>query len=74
MRNIGRYVGIIEIDINVDADEPGLIPYGEFEKQFLDDSITNALQKIIQKELTSGADGTVKVTKQFGNAYQYESR
>ena len=74
MRNIGRYVGIIEIDINVDANEPGLIPYGEFENQFLGDSITNALQKIIKAELTSSGEGTVKVTKQFGDAYQYESR
>ena len=72
MRIIGRYVCQVEIDVNIDEDTPGVLPFDEIHKKFMGDELTDAMKDIISDEF--GDEGKVTVTKMYGDVYKAEGR
>ena len=74
MRIIGRYVCQVEIDVNMDGDTPGVLPFDEIHKKFMGDELTDAMKDIISDEFLDGDEGKVTVTKMYGDVYKAEGR
>lgn len=72
MKIVGRYVCQVEMDISVDGNTDGLLPFEEIHEKFTGDELTNAMRKIISSEFLGGNEGTVTVTKMYGDVYKVE--
>ena len=67
----GKFVATIEIDITVDENTPGLLP---FEK--LKEAVHNDMETVVKDLLCEefGDIATVKVTKTFADLYKTEDK
>ena len=72
MKIVGKYVCQVEISISMDETVPGILPFDEIHKKFMGDEITDALKEIISDEFLDGDEGTVNVTKMYGDVYKTE--
>lgn len=65
----GKFVATIEIDIAVDENTPGLLPFEE-----LKEAVNNEMEIAIKDMMCDEFEGvaTVKVTKSFADLYQVE--
>ena len=72
MRIVGRYVCQVEIDVNMDENVLGILPFDEIHKKFMGDEITDAMEDIIRNYFLTGDEGTVTVTKMYGDVYKEE--
>ena len=72
MEIVGRYVCQVEIDVRLDGKTDGLLPFEEIREKFTGDGLTNAMREIISSELLDGDEGTVTVTKMYGDVYKVE--
>ena len=67
----GKFVATIEIDIAVDENTPGLLPFEEL-KEAVHNEIEIAVKDILCDEF--GSVATVKVTKSFADLYRTEDK
>ena len=65
----GKFVATIEIDIAVDENMPGLLPFEEL-KEAVHDDMEAAVKDMLCDEF--GDVATVKVTKSFADLYRTE--
>lgn len=72
MKIVGRYVCQVEIDVSMDGNTNGLLPFEKIHEKFTGDGLTNAMREIISSEFIDGDEGTVTVTKMYGDAYKVE--
>ena len=72
MRIVGRYVCQVEINVNMDGNANGILPFDEIHQKFIGDEITDAMKDIISNEFIDGDEGTVTVTKMYGDVYRVE--
>ena len=70
MKIVGRYVCQVEIDVSVDENTKGLLSFEEIHEKFNGNELTNAMREIISSEFLGGDEGTVTVTKMYGDAYK----
>ena len=66
MRIVGRYVCQVEIDVNVDENRDGLLPFDEIHKKF------DAMKNLVSSEFIDRDEGTVNVTKMYADVYRVE--
>ena len=67
----GKFVATIEIDIAVDENMPGLLPFEEL-KEAVHDDMEAAVKDMLCDEF--GDVATVKVTKSFADLYRTEDK
>ena len=67
----GKFVATIEIDIAVDENTPGLLPFEEL-KEAVHNEMEIAVKDMLCDEF--GDVATVKVTKSFANLYRTEDK
>ena len=67
----GKFVATIEIDIAVDENTPGLLPFEEL-KEAVHNEMEIAVKDILCDEF--GDVATVKVTKSFADLYRTEDK
>ena len=72
MKIVGRYVCQVEIDVSIDGNTEGLLPFEKIHEKFTGDGLTDAMKDIISSEILDGDEGTVTVTKMYGDAYKVE--
>lgn len=72
MKIVGRYVCQVEINVSVDGNTKGLLPFEKIHERFTGDELTNAMREIISSEFLCGDEVTVTVTKMYGDAYKVE--
>ena len=72
MRIVGRYVCQVEIDVSMDGNTEGLLPFEEIHEKFTGNELTNAMREIISSEFIDGDEGAVTVTKMYGDVYKVE--
>ena len=72
MKIVGRYVCQVEVDVSMDGNTDGLFPFEEIHEKFIGDGLTNAMRDIISSEFLDGGEGTVTVTKMYGDVYKVE--
>lgn len=65
----GRYVAQVIIDIDIDANQKGILPY-EIIRDKINNDLDSNLKDMIQEELFLKGEGTVEVDKQYCNVYQ----
>ena len=68
---IGRYVCEVELDVSIDGNTPGLLPYEEIDEKFTGDALTNAVREIISREFFDEGS-TVTVKKMYADVYMVE--
>ena len=67
----GKFVATIEIDIAVDENTPGLLPFEEL-KEAVNNEMEIAVKDMMCDEF--GDVATVKVTKSFADLYRTEDK
>ena len=67
----GKFVATIEIDIAVDENTPGLLPFEEL-KEAVHNEMEIAVKNMLCDEF--GDVATVKVTKSFADLYRTEDK
>lgn len=67
----GKFVATIEIDIDVDENTPGLLPFEEL-KEAVHNEMEIAVKDMLCDEF--GDVATVKVTKTFADLYRTEDK
>lgn len=67
----GKFVATIEIDISVDENTPGLLPFEKL-KEAVHNDMEVAVKDILCEEF--GYIATVKVTKTFADLYKTEEK
>ena len=67
----GKFVATIEIDISVDENTPGLLPFEKL-KEAVHNDMDVAVKDILCEEF--GDIATVKVTKTFADLYKTEEK
>ena len=67
----GKFVATIEIDISVDENTPGLLPFEKI-KEAVHDDMEAVVKDILCEEF--GDIATVKVTKTFADLYRTEDK
>ena len=67
----GKFVATVEIDIAVDENTPGLLPFESLQKAVRNDMET-AVKDMLCEEF--GDIATVKVTKTFADLYKTEDK
>ena len=72
MRIVGRYVCQVEIDLNVDENRDGLLPFDEIHKKFTGEELTDAMKNLVSSEFIDRDEGTVNVTKMYADVYRVE--
>ena len=72
MKIVGRYVCQVEIDLSIDESTKGLLPFEVIHEKFTGDVLTDTVREIISDELIEGDEGTVTVTKMYGDVYKAE--
>lgn len=72
MKMVGRYVCQVEIDVSVDGNKKGLLPFEKIHERFTGDELTNAIRESISSEFLCRDEGTVTVTKMYGDLYKVE--
>lgn len=73
MKIVGRYVCQVEIDVSVDGNTKGLLPFEKLHERFTTgDELTNAMREIISSDFIRRGEGTVTVTKMYGDLYKVE--
>ena len=72
MKIVGRYVCQVEIDLSIDENTEGLLPFEVIYEKFTGDVLTDTVREIISDELIEGDEGTVTVTKMYGDVYKAE--
>ena len=68
--NKGIYVAQVRIDIAVDENSPGLLPFGQMQKA-LREQTTEAVKDLLEDELF-GDVGTVTVEQQMADLWETE--
>lgn len=66
----GKYVATVEINISVDENSPGLLPFETIRDILKQGKFDNTLASIIEKEL--GDIGMVRITPQYADLYRVE--
>ena len=72
MKIVGRYVCQVEINVSVDGNTKGLLPFEKIRERFTGDELTDTMREIISSEFLCGDEVTVNVTKMYGDAYKAE--
>ena len=67
----GKFVAMIEIDIAVDENTPGLLPFEKL-KEAVHNDMETAVKDMLYEEF--GDIATVKVTKAFADLYKMEDK
>lgn len=72
MKIVGRYVCQVEINVSIDGNTEGLLPFEKIHEKFTGDELTNAMREIISSEIAIVDECAVTVTKMYGDAYKVE--
>ena len=66
----GKYVAQIEIDIDIDAERPGIPSFDEI-KESVSNKFTPGIKDILEEEVLDNC-GTVTVTQQYADTWEVE--
>lgn len=69
MRIKGKYVALVTLEVDVDENEEGMLPFDVIKQNM--NILTKALEEILYEEFMSEL-GTVKVEQQYSDLYRYE--
>lgn len=62
----GKYVGIVTLEICVDENEPGCLPFEKMKESIMND-LNGEIKSLLEDEV--GDSATVSVTQQFADLY-----
>ena len=65
----GKYVAMVEIDISIDENKPGLMPFDEM-KEYFYEHMENETKALIEEEL--GDEATVRIITLAKDMYRVE--
>lgn len=63
MKIVGKYVCQVEIDLHVDENTPGLLPFDEIDLFFNGDAMTKEMYDVVSDAFIDDDEVTVTVTK-----------